>query len=96
MGKRHDCLVLIVDFTKKHCVSVDIKFHQEALCEEFPEEIKPKDKAPWNDALFKVDDDSPSLNENKLDAFHMFVVKGVFLVKRARPDLEPGFGFSSS
>ena len=28
--------------------------------------------------------------------FHTFAMKGMFLVKRARPDLEPGFGFLSS
>ena len=43
--------------------------------------------------MFKVDDDSPSLNEHKSETFHTFVMTGMFLVKRARPDLKPGFRF---
>ena len=32
----------------------------------------------------------------KTEMFHRLTMKGTFLVKRARPDLEPGFGFFSS
>ena len=46
--------------------------------------------------MFKVDDDSPLLSEQKLEMFHTFLMKGMFLVKRVRPDLEPGFGVLSS
>ena len=42
--------------------------------------------------MFKVDDNSPSLNEKKSETLYKFVMKVAFLVKRARPDLEPGFG----
>ena len=63
-----------------------MRHRQEAMSEEFPEEITPNGKAPWNDALFKVDDDSPLSNEQKLERFHTFAMKIVFLVKRARPD----------
>ena len=66
------------------------------VSEEFPEEIASNSKAPWNDALFKVDDDSPFPNEQKSEAFRTFVVKGMFLFKRTRPCLEPGLGFLSS
>ena len=75
---------------------MDVRHYQEAMSEEFPEEKSPNGKAPWNDALFKVNDDSTLLNKKKSETFHTFVVKVTFLVKRARPDLEPGFGFSSS
>ena len=63
---------------------------------EIPEELKPNSKAQWNDALFKIDDDSPQISEEKSDAFHTFTMKGMFLVKRARQGLEPVFSFSSA
>ena len=56
--KTHEYLGMILDWTKKQHVSVSMKDHQEAMVEEFPEEIKPNSKAPWNDALFKIDNDS--------------------------------------
>ena len=62
-GNTHDCLGMILDYTKKQHVKVDMKHYQEAMSEEFPEEIMPNGKAPWNDALFKANNDSPSLNE---------------------------------
>ena len=64
--------------------------------EEFSEEIKPNGKAPWNDALFKLDHDSPLLSKYKSETFHALVMKGMLLVKRARPYLESGLGFLSS
>ena len=68
-----------------------MKCYQEAVCEECLEEIKPKVKAPCNDELFQVDDESPLLSKQKSETFYTFVMKGTFLVKRARPGLEPGF-----
>jgi hypothetical protein len=39
--------------------------------------------------LFKIDDKSPLLNKEKRELFHTFVAKGLFLCKRARPDIQP-------
>ena len=41
--------------------------------------------------LLKIDDDSPQLSGEKLEIFHTISIKDMFLVKRARPDLDPGF-----
>ena len=95
-GKTHDHLGTILDWNKTCHAKVDVTHCQESMCDEFLEEIKPNGKAPWNDASFNVDDDSPLLSEQKSEMFHTFVVKGMFLVERARSDLEPGFGFLSS
>ena len=64
---------------------------QGAMGKEFIEETKPNSKAQWNCALFKIYDDLPQLSEEKLKMLHTLAMKGMFLVKRARPDLEPGF-----
>ena len=44
------------------------------------EEIK-ETSVPWNDKLFKVDEDSPKLQLEEAETFHTFVMKGMFLVK---------------
>ena len=36
---------------------------------------------------------SLALNLEKAESFYNFVIKGIFLVKRARSDLEPSFEF---
>ena len=52
-----DYLGKILDSTKKHHDGVIMKCYQEAMSEGFPEEIKTNSKAPWSNALFKIDYD---------------------------------------
>ena len=50
-------------------------------------------RCPWNETLFKFDEKSNNLNKNKKKIFHTFVMKRMFLCKRARQDLLPGIVF---
>ena len=63
------------------------------MIESFPHEIKPNDMAatPASNDLFTVKSRKRSkpLNQNKKKAFHTTVAKGLFLCKRARPDIQP-------
>jgi len=59
---------------------------------EFPEHLDKK-SCPWNQNLFKVDSTSPKLSKNKQELFHTFVAKGLFVCKRARPDIQPAIAF---
>ena len=87
---------MFLDCTKKHNVGMEMMCCQEAVGEEFTKEIKPNVKAPWKDTLLKADDDSTFLSEQKSETFHTLAMKGMILVKLARPDLESTFGFLSS
>ena len=77
-GKRHEHVGMILDCIKKNHVGVGMTCYQEAMCDEIPEKIKPRGKYHQKDALFKVDDDSLSLSEQKPEIFHTFVMKGMF------------------
>jgi hypothetical protein len=60
----------------------------------FPaEELQSKSKAPWNDNLFRVDEKSPNLIDDKRELFHTVVAQGLFLCKRAGPDISPAIAF---
>ena len=63
--KRHGHLGVILDCAKKHHVVVGMMCYQEAACKEFPEEIKPNIKSPWNNQLFNTGDDSSQLCEDE-------------------------------
>ena len=95
-GKKHDYLGMILDYNLDGKLKVDMVYYIENMVEEFPEVLNGKGKAPWNDSLFKVNEKSPILDSEKAELLHSFVMKGMFLVKRARPDLEPGFAFLST
>ena len=94
-GKRHDYLAMNLDFQEKGKLKVDMVDYIKGMVDEFPEELG-KSSCPWNENLFKVDEKSPKLSKEKKELFHMFVAKGLFACKRARPDIQPAIAFLST
>jgi len=68
----------------------------DGMLEEFPGTFKGNTKTPWTERLFKVSDDSLKLDIKKAALYHTFVMKLMFLAKRARSDIMPGVGFLST
>jgi hypothetical protein len=56
----------------------------------------PSVKSPWTEDLFKVDEDSPRLNKEESEQFHTTTAQGLFLTKRARPDVGPAIAFCTT
>ena len=64
------------------------------LIEEFPEELHAQNaKQPWNQELFDRDPESASFTNDAAAIIHTFVAKGLFVTKRARPDIRPAIAF---
>jgi hypothetical protein len=95
-GKVHDYVAMIMDFTQEGALKIDMRYYIKGMIEEFPYEIKPRTTAPWTEKLLKVQEDSKKLDEKQRSIFHTFVMKAMFLCKRARPDIEPSIAFLSS
>ena len=95
-GKKHDYLAMNLDYSEEGKLKVDMKYYIDNMIEEFPYEVKEQSKAPWNDKLFKVNETVNKLDEAKKAIFHTFVMKAMFLCKRARPDVEPAVSFLST
>ncbi|MGL6008755.1 MAG: Ty1/Copia family ribonuclease HI, partial [Culicoidibacterales bacterium] len=51
---------------------------------------------PWMAKLFTVDAKSNKLDAERTKIFHTFVLKGMFLCKRGRQDIQPGIAFLST
>jgi hypothetical protein len=60
---------------------------------EFPYKLQ-EVHVPWTEKLFKVDETSKKLDDARRETFHSFVMKAMFLCKRARSDVQPAFPFS--
>ena len=73
-----------------------MKEYIEEMIQEFSMPENYKSKTPWNDQLFKVYENSPKLNLQQQKLFHRTVMKGMFLMKRGRPDIGPGISFLST
>jgi hypothetical protein len=95
--KIHDYLAMILDFTQDGALKVDMKYYSQGMLDEFPFEVKPSQTAtPWTEKLFKVQEDVKKVDEERRSIFHTFVMKAMFMCKRARPDIEPAISFLSS
>ena len=94
-GLVHDYLGMNLVYTDKEKLRVDMRKYIEKIIKEFPQPIS-NSKSPWNGNLFKVDNSSPPLKLKEAETFHTFTMKGMFIVKRAQPDMELGFGFLST
>ena len=92
-GKKHNYLSIILDYYSKEKLKVDMVCYKDNIVEEFSEELNSKGKGPWNESLLKINTKSPTLNTEKAKLFHSFIMKEIFLAKRARPDSKPGFMF---
>ena len=90
-GHVHDYLGMVLDYSVKGQVSIDMSRYVKSMVESFPKEgLKGgTGKTPWNDDLFRVDDTSPRLPPDKAEIFHRVTAQGLFLCKRARPDISP-------
>jgi Reverse transcriptase (RNA-dependent DNA polymerase) len=89
-GKVHDYLGMTFDYSQPGKVIVDMKEYVSNMLDEFSVKFQPEDTAPTparND-LFAAGI-GEALNTAEREEFHTFVAKGLFLCKRARPDIHP-------
>jgi hypothetical protein len=95
-GLRHDYLAMMLDFSIAGVLQVDMTLYVKSMIADFPVALSGKERFPWNENLFKVDDSSKLLDAEKSKIFHTFVMKGMFLCKRGRQDILPGIVFLST
>jgi len=89
-GKVHDYLGMNLDFSEKGKVKIDMKSYVKDMIEEYPVQLSETDvaKTPATVDLLEVGEEPP-LDKVKKESFHTIVAKGLFLSKRARPDIQP-------
>jgi hypothetical protein len=90
-GLRHDYLGMVLDFTEKGKVKIDMVDYVAKMLEDSPFNLKESDTAPSpaNDKLFAESKGEP-LTRKQTEQLHTFVAKGLFVSKRGRPDMQPG------
>ena len=95
-GKLHDYLGMKLDYSVPGQVSIDMVDYVEYMVNEFPQQDLQGGKpinSPWNDHLFRVLESSPSLSKEAAEQFHTTTAQGLFLCKRARPDICPAIAY---
>ena len=94
-GHRHDYLVaMILDYSLPGVLRVDMTNYVKSMVEDIPEKLEGIGIIfPWTNKLFTVDPKSRKLANERARTFHTFVMKGMFLCKRARQDIQPGIAY---
>jgi hypothetical protein len=92
-GPKHDNLAILLDYSVQGKLKVNMEYYINAMIEEFPHKTKPVKTTPWNKKLFKIDEDSRKLDDNRKTILHTFVMTAMFLCKQARPDITTAIGF---
>ena len=60
---------------------------------DYKDELKTKATTPATNYIFKVNNQCNKLSKEKSEIFHTYVAKGLFLCKRARPDIQLAIAF---
>ncbi len=81
-GNMHDYLAMVLDYSFPGVLKLNMTAYVKAMVQNFPGKVE----FPWNDKLFKVDEDSKKLNPER----------GMFLCKRGRQDIHYGIAFLST
>jgi hypothetical protein len=89
-GKKLDYLGMVLDYSNKGKVKIDMTRYIEKMVDEFPIKLKSTDLAstPAADNLFDAGT-GKKLEKDRKEIFHTWVAKGLFVAKRARPDIHP-------
>ena len=95
-GYRHDYLAMVLDFSEKGSVKIDMTKYMKQLVEDFPDKLNDYAPGAWTQGLFDVDPKSPKASPEKANIFHQFTMKIMFAAKRGRQDLLTGVSFLST
>ena len=87
-GKQHDYLGMEMDFLQPGSVRVKMERYVREMVATFPDqsEVQKEVVSPAADNLFQVREEK-LLESERADVFHTIVAKGLFVAKRARPDI---------
>jgi hypothetical protein len=93
IGKQHDYLGMVYDFSSKNVVQINMTGYVSKIIEDFPEEIVGKSSTPAGDHLFKIREDGRKLDNKMADAFHCTVYQLLFAVNCVRWDIQTAVSF---
>jgi hypothetical protein len=90
-GKVHDYLGMELDYRKRGELKINMTKYVENMINEFPVQLGKNGmaKTPAGDNLFNLGTGA-KLDTKRSEIFHTFVAKGIFLCKRARPNIQQG------
>jgi len=95
-GTKHNYLGMTLDYKTPGILKIDMTEYVKSMIEECPHKVQGRNATPWTENLFKVDANAKQLGQERKETFHTFLMKGMFLCKQGRPDIQPAIAFLST
>ena len=92
-GKKHTYLGMDIEFTGNGEVTILMKGYLEEAITAFPEDCSTIKSTPGAPHLFKTNDKTEKLPEERRELLHSITAKLLYVSKRARPDIQVPISF---
>ena len=96
IGKRHDYLGMILNFTTPGALEIDMSDYIQVILQDAPANLRGTSTVPAAKHLFKTRHDAPKLNPSEQEMFHHLTMQLMYLSQPGRPDIHTAVAFLSS
>ena len=87
IGKRHDYLGMILDFTTPGILEIDMGDYIQVILQDTPTNLRGTSMVPAAKHLFTTRPDAPKINSQEQELFHHLTMQLMYLSQRGRPDI---------
>ena len=96
IGKRHDYLGMILDFTTPGVLEIDMSEYIQVILQDTPANIRGTSMVPAAKHLFTTHPDAPKISLQAQEIFHHLTMQLMYLSQRGRTDIRTAVEFLSS
>ena len=96
IGKRHDYLGMILDFTTPGILEIDMSDYIQVILQDTPANLRGTSMVPAAKHLFTTRPDAPKISPQEQEIFHHLTMQLMYLSQRGRPDIRTAVAFLSS
>ena len=96
IGKRHDYLGMILDFTTPGILEIDMSDYIQVILQDTPANLQGTSMVPAAKHLFTTRPDAPKISPQEQEIFHHLTMQLMYLSQRGRPAIRTAVAFLSS
>ena len=96
IGKRHDYLGMILDFTTPGILEIDMSDYIQVILQDAPANLRGTSMVPAAKHLFTTRPDAPKISPQEQEICHHLTMQLMYLSQRGRPDIRTAVAFLSS
>ena len=96
IGKRHDYLGMILDFSSPGVLEVDMSDYIQVILQDTPTKLRGTSMVLAAKHLFTTRPDAPKISPQEQEIFHHLTMQLMYLSQRGRPDIQTAVAFLSS